>query len=37
MPVLNTVIVLMVVTAFLGPMLTARFSGKIVQSSGKTQ
>jgi Kef-type K+ transport system membrane component KefB len=37
MPVLNTVIVLMVVTAFLGPMLTARFSEKIVQSSGKTQ
>lgn len=35
-PVLNTVIVLMVVTAFLGPILTERFSGQIVKSSKKT-
>lgn len=30
--VLNTVIVLMVVTAFLGPILTARFSGQIART-----
>ncbi len=35
-PAINTIIVLMVVTAFLGPILTERFSGQIVQSSGKT-